>query len=343
MSERILILGAGPLAGKLVEEMERLPQGRCQVLGVVDDSLAAGTCLPYPVLGHFDDLPRLLEELRPDRVIVALASRRGRLPMDLLLQARVHGVMVEEGVDAFERLTGKLAIEALSPSALVFSPEFRKRRSVLLASRTLSVTLALLGLLLVAPLCLLIALAIMLDARGSVFFAQERVGAYGRRFKLVKFRTMRPSSRPASEWERDNGHRITRVGRVLRRFRLDELPQFWNVLRGDMNLVGPRPHPVCNYQLFVERIPYYVLRTAVLPGITGWAQVRYRYANDLAEETEKMRYDLFYVKHLSLWMDLRILLETAGAVLQGPSPKVEQSPRPRVAETGRWKPLTSTP
>jgi lipopolysaccharide/colanic/teichoic acid biosynthesis glycosyltransferase len=134
------------------------------------------------------------------------------------------------------------------------------------------------------------------------------------------------------------------VGRVLRRFRLDELPQFFNVLRGDMNLVGPRPHPVSNYRLFVERIPYYTLRTAVRPGITGWAQVRYRYANDLAEETEKMRYDLFYVKHLSLWMDVRILLETAGAVLQGSAPPVPgHAPPRRVGETGRWKPLTTTP
>jgi exopolysaccharide biosynthesis polyprenyl glycosylphosphotransferase len=344
MSERVLILGAGPMAGKLLEELARQPLPPCEVLGLVDDALPPAPALPHPVIGHLEELPRLLEELRPDRVIVALTSRRGRLPMDPLLQARVQGVIVEDGVDAFERLTGKLAIEALTPSALVFSRDFRKPRMVLGLSRALSVTLALLGLIVLSPLFLLIAVAILVDSRGPAFFAQERVGAFGRRFKLVKFRTMHPTSRPPSEWERDNGYRITRVGHVLRRFRLDELPQFFNVLRGDMNLVGPRPHPVSNYQLFVERIPYYTLRTAVRPGITGWAQVRYRYANDLAEETEKMRYDLFYVKHLSLWMDLRILLETAGAVLQGSQPPLPGHPRPRrVGETGRWKALTSTP
>jgi exopolysaccharide biosynthesis polyprenyl glycosylphosphotransferase len=342
--ERVLILGAGPLAGKLLEELERQPQLGCEVLGLVDDALSSTSPLPYPVIGGLDDLPRLIEELKPERVIVALASRRGRLPMDPLLQARVRGVIVEEGVDAFERLTGKLAIEALTPSALVFSRDFRKPRVLLALSRALSVGLALLGLVMLAPLFAIIALAIVLDSRGAAFFAQERVGAFGRRFKLVKFRTMHPTNRPPSEWERDNGYRITRVGRVLRRFRLDELPQFFNVLWGDMNLVGPRPHPVSNYQLFVERIPYYTLRTAVRPGITGWAQVRYRYANDLAEETEKMRYDLFYVKHLSLWLDLRILLETARAVVQGSStPAAAEPSAPRVNETGRWKPLTSTP
>jgi exopolysaccharide biosynthesis polyprenyl glycosylphosphotransferase len=342
--ERVLILGAGPLAGKLLEELERQPQLGCEVLGLVDDALSSTSPLPYPVIGGLDDLPRLIAELEPQRVIVALASRRGRLPMDPLLQARVRGVIVEEGVDAFERLTGKLAIEALTPSALVFSRDFRKPRVLLALSRALSVGLALLGLVMLAPLFAIIALAIVLDSRGAAFFAQERVGAFGRRFKLVKFRTMHPTNRPPSEWERDNGYRITRVGRVLRRFRLDELPQFFNVLWGDMNLVGPRPHPVSNYQLFVERIPYYTLRTAVRPGITGWAQVRYRYANDLAEETEKMRYDLFYVKHLSLWLDLRILLETARAVVQGSStPAAAEPSAPRVNETGRWKPLTSTP
>ncbi|HEX6740128.1 MAG TPA: exopolysaccharide biosynthesis polyprenyl glycosylphosphotransferase [Vicinamibacteria bacterium] len=337
MVERVLIVGAGPLAGKLLEEIERQPYLAAEVLGLVDDALSAATPLPYPVIGSLEDLPRLLEELRPDRVVVALASRRGRLPMDPLLQARVRGVIVEEGVDAFERLTGKLAIEALTPSALVFSRDFRKPRVVLALSRALSVTLALLGLVLLSPLFVLIALAILLDSRGPAFFAQDRVGAFGRRFKLVKFRTMHPTSRPPSEWERDNGYRVTRVGRVLRRFRLDELPQFFNVLRGDMNLVGPRPHPVSNYQLFVERIPYYTLRTAVRPGITGWAQVRYRYANDLAEETEKMRYDLFYVKHLSLWLDVRILLETAKAVLQGASeapPPPAAAPAPAGGEPG---------
>jgi lipopolysaccharide/colanic/teichoic acid biosynthesis glycosyltransferase len=148
-----------------------------------------------------------------------------------------------------------------------------------------------------------------------VFFLHERAGLAGRRFRLIKFRTMRPVIARTSEWERDNAARITRVGRILRRFRLDELPQFINVLRGEMNLIGPRPHPVSNVELFTERIPYYSLRSLVRPGVTGWAQIRYGYANDLEEETEKMRFDLFYIKHRSPLLDLQIAFETVKSAL----------------------------
>jgi lipopolysaccharide/colanic/teichoic acid biosynthesis glycosyltransferase len=193
--------------------------------------------------------------------------------------------------------------------------------------RAVSVALAAVGMACLWPVFGLIAAAIRLESPGPVFFVQERVGLRGRRFPLVKFRTMRGAGSARSEWARDNRDRITRVGGWLRRFRLDELPQFLNVLRGDMDLVGPRPHPVTNFSLFVtvlrnspdcgEQIPYYSLRALVRPGITGWAQVRYRYANNLEEEIEKMRYDLYYVKHRSLWLDVRILADTARAVLAG--------------------------
>ena len=183
--------------------------------------------------------------------------------------------------------------------------------------QAVSLLVAVLGLIVLAPLFGLIALAIRLDSRGPVLFVQDRVGLYGRRFRLLKFRTMRSASVHPSEWARDNGDRITRVGKWLRKIRLDELPQFVNVLRGEMNLVGPRPHPTTNVELFRDNIPYYWLRLRVRPGITGWAQVRYGYANDLQEETEKMRYDLFYIKHASLWLDLRILFATTKIVLFG--------------------------
>ena len=177
--------------------------------------------------------------------------------------------------------------------------------------------MAVVGLLALGVVIGLVALAIKADSRGPVFFVQERVGLHNVPFRLIKFRTMRPDDSDTSEWVADNGHRITRVGKVLRKFRLDELPQFLNVLRGDMNLVGPRPHPVSNFNLFMEQIPFYSLRSAVRPGVTGWAQVRYGYANNLKEETEKMRYDLYYVKHLSLWLDLRVLFDTIKVVLFG--------------------------
>jgi lipopolysaccharide/colanic/teichoic acid biosynthesis glycosyltransferase len=199
----------------------------------------------------------------------------------------------------------------------VFAKGFRVARGHAAIGRALSLAAAAVAVLLLAPLMGLIALAVKVDSRGPVFFRQERIGRHGKRFSLIKFRTMRPVTAEVSAWVRDNADRITRVGRWLRKFRLDELPQFFNVLRGDMNLVGPRPHPVVNYELFTREIPYYALRAAVRPGVTGWAQVRYGYANNLEEETEKMRYDLYYVKHLSIWLDLRILVDTVGVVVTG--------------------------
>lgn len=328
-TERLLIVGTGTLARKLSREIEARPYLRYGVLGVVDDRGAAGEPVRYPILGPLEQLGKIIEEVGPDRIIVALAERRGRLPVRELLEARVcGGIVVEDGVEFYERLTGKLTIEALTPSHLIFSKDFRKSRLALALGRAVGVIAAAIGLVGLAPLFGLVALAIRLDSGGPVFFVQERVGMGEKRFNLIKFRTMHPANGQTSEWVRDNGDRITRVGKWLRKFRLDELPQFVNVLRGDMNLVGPRPHPVSNFELFVlvarnlnditgEKIPYYSLRSVVRPGLTGWAQVRYGYANNLEEEIEKMRYDLYYIKHMSLWLDLRILFETVKIILRG--------------------------
>jgi lipopolysaccharide/colanic/teichoic acid biosynthesis glycosyltransferase len=241
----------------------------------------------------------------------------------------VDGVVVEDGVDCYERLTGKIAIEALTPSGLIASPAFRKSRRELAFGHALSLAVAASALVVLSPLLGILALLIKLDSPGPVFFVHDRVGLRGRHLKLLKFRTMRPADGPTSEWAGDNGHRITRVGRWLRQYRLDELPQLINVLRGELNLVGPRPHPVSNFELFMERIPFYSLRSVVRPGLTGWAQVRQGYANNLEEETEKMRYDLYYIKHMSTWLDLRILLRTIRIVLTG-----------RESSDGRGIPLT---
>lgn len=319
VAQRVLIVGATPLAWKLITEIETQPHLGYAIVGVADDGLDPDQLpLAYPLPGPLARLSKIIDEVRPHRIIVTLTERRGLLPVRQLLESRVCGdVAVDDGVDVYERLTGKLAIEALTPSGLLFAPGFRKSRLALAMARAMSLLVAAMGLIALSPVLGLIALAIKLDSRGPVFFLHERVGACGKRFKLLKFRTMHPAGRPRSEWARDNRDRITRVGRWLRRFRLDELPQFVNILRGEMNLVGPRPHPVSNFDLFLEKIPYYSLRSAVLPGVTGWAQVRYRYANDLEEETEKMRYDLYYIKRMSLWLDLRILLETVKIVLVG--------------------------
>ena len=316
--ERVLILGTRPLARKLAQGIEARPDAGYAIVGVVDDGAGSeGTFAGYPLYGPLARLAKIIDDVRPGRIIVTMAERRGRLPVDELLQGRVGGILVEDGVETYERLTGKVAVEALTPSNLIFSKDFRKSQVDLAVARAVSLVTAVIGFIAFAPLFGLIALAIKLDSRGPIFFVQQRAGRYGRRFALVKFRTMLPAGAEMSEWVRDNSNRITRVGRWLRRFRLDELPQFVNMLRGDMNLVGPRPHPVSNYQLFLENIPYYALRSVVRPGLTGWAQVRYGYANDLQEETEKMRYDLYYIKHLSTWFDLRILFDTVKIVLFG--------------------------
>jgi exopolysaccharide biosynthesis polyprenyl glycosylphosphotransferase len=317
--ERVLMLGHGPIAVKILREVEARPHFGYEIVGIADDTVAPGALHGYPLLGPLAHLSEILAEARPDRIIVALSERRARLPVRQLLEARVNGSIVEDGVDTYERLSGKIAIESLTPSNLIFSRDFKKSRLDLAAGRITSLLVAFVALTVFAPLLGLIALAIKLDwtAKGPLFFVQERLGLHGKRFRLVKFRTMRVVDGPTSEWVHDNSARITWLGRWLRKFRLDELPQFINVIRGDMNLVGPRPHPVTNFELFGEGIPYYSLRSAVRPGITGWAQIRLGYANNLEEETEKMRYDLYYIKHLSFWLDVRILFDTVKTVLFG--------------------------
>ena len=317
-TRRVMIVGASPLAYALADRLRSQPHLRHGVVMVDDGSPSNIPSGRYPLLGPLERLGDIIEEVRPDRIIVAPGGeRRGRVAVRSLLESRARGIPVEDGLDVYERLTGKIAIESLTPSALLFSRGFRATRLHRALGRGLSVSVAVIGLLALGVVIGLVALAIKADSRGPVFFVQERVGLHNVPFRLIKFRTMRPDAGDTSEWVADNGHRITRVGKVLRKFRLDELPQFINVLRGDMNLVGPRPHPVSNFNLFMEQIPYYSLRSAVRPGVTGWAQVRYGYANNLKEETEKMRYDLYYVKHLSLWLDLRVLFDTIKVVLFG--------------------------
>ena len=328
--ERILILGMTPLAEQLVREIDRRPGCRHIVVGVLDDVVPAPDHhAGHLFLGHLCRLQAVVDELRPHRIVVSLAERRGKAPMSALLDSYVsRGVIVEDVTEFYERSTGKLALESLTPMRVIASGKFRPSRFQRAFARILSLSTALIALVALSPLLALIAIAIKLDSPGPVLFAHQRVSAHGRPFTLLKFRTMQDGRARRSEWERDNRDHVTKVGKWLRRFRLDELPQFVNVLRGEMNLVGPRPHPVSNAELFTlvarnlneltgTAMSCYALRLIVRPGLTGWAQVRYRYANNLDEEIEKLRYDLYYVKHMSPWLDLRILLETIGVLLRG--------------------------
>jgi exopolysaccharide biosynthesis polyprenyl glycosylphosphotransferase len=321
-ADRVLVLGTGPLARRVIQEIESRPNFRYAITGVVEEGNGVDASgLPYPVLGPLERLDKIIDEVKPDRLIVALTERRGRMPMSQLLECGAKGILVEDGLRTYESFTGKLPIEALTPSFLIFSGAFRKSRLQIGWRRGASLLAALVGLLVTAPLMAAIAIAIKLDSRGPILYHDERAGLKGRAFRLVKFRTMHPlapdQERAVSVWDRDDATRVTRVGRSIRRLRLDELPQFWNIVKGDMDLVGPRPEMLANVQAMTEQIPYYSLRLSVRPGLTGWAQTRFGYSVSLEQVTEKIRYDLFYIKHMSVWLDLRILVDTVKIVLFG--------------------------
>ena len=323
--ENIIVLGQSNLATAVTEEMRK--RRRYRILDLMEPGEPGRVFKDgVPFVGSLDRGLRTIP--RTHRIVVALSERRGRLPIEALLDAKRQGVAIEDGVHLYERLTGKLALDQLQPSHLIFAPELGRRSVHTILLRLLSVLLAAVGLVLCAPLFLAIAMLIKWDSAGPVFFRHERIGKDGQKFSLIKFRTMDSVVPSRSEWVRDNGDRITAVGRWLRKYRMDELPQLFNVLMGHMNLIGPRPHPASNYHLFIRNIHFYTFRTTVRPGITGWAQVRYGYANDLQEEIEKMRYDMYYIKYHSFRLDFEIIVRTIAVVVLGSeSPRIDSIPK----------------
>ena len=329
---RVLLIGHRPIARKFIYEVERFPERGYTIIGIVEESAADPTQrTPFLVLGTIDELQTIVRAVKPDLIVLALSDRRGKMPVTELLEFQANGIRVEDVADAYECVSGKLPIEVVTPGQLVVSQKLRKSEALKAAQRAISFIAALGLLILCAPLLAVVAIAIKLDSGGPILFRHTRLGKGGRPFECMKFRTMQPVERTPSEWVGDNCERITGVGKWLRRLRIDELPQLVNVIRGDMNLVGPRPHPVTNLQLFCESIPYYTLRGSIRPGITGWAQVRYHYANNLEEETEKMRYDLYYIKHMSIWMDVKIIFKTFAVFIRSLAPSFD-------SEVGAVKP-----
>ena len=251
------------------------------------------------------------------KVIVELQDRRGRLPFDELLALKTHGMDIEEATSLYERLTGKIAVENLKPSWMIFNEGFEVSTALLLQKEIVSFLVSGVLFVLFLPLFPLIALLIKLDSKGPVFHRQERVGQDGKLFTLWKFRSMRQDAEKQSGpvWSAKQDSRVTRVGRYLRRSRLDELPQLYNILKGDMSLVGPRPERLHFVKQLSDIIPFYNLRHVVKPGVTGWAQIKYRYGNSVEDAVEKLQYDLFYIKNLSWLLDLIIIFDTAKTVL----------------------------
>jgi exopolysaccharide biosynthesis polyprenyl glycosylphosphotransferase len=226
---------------------------------------------------------------------------------------------IHEARTAYEQITGKIPVQDLRPSWLIFSDGFRTHARMTAIQRVYSFAVALVGLVLFLPVMALVALVVMLESKGPILFAQERVGKDGKVFRLYKFRSMRADAEAKSGpvWTIDNDPRVTRVGGILRKSHLDELPQLWNVLRGDMNIVGPRPERPEFMHLLESQIPYYAQRHIVRPGVTGWAQVRYNYGSTVEEQYEKLRHDFYYIKHVSPSLDFLILFETVKIALWG--------------------------
>ncbi len=316
----LLVLGTGNLAREAVREILRHPEMGVRVVGFVDeDPKLIGSSIVNPtVIGVYEDLPQLVTEHKIDRIVVGMQDRRGKLPIRDLLDFKTRGVAIEDVTAFYERIAGKIPLENLKPSWMVFNTGFTVSRRLLMEKRILSLAVSAVLLTLFSPVMLLLMLLIKLDSRGPIFYLQERVGQGGRTFNLIKFRSMLQDAEAKtgpvwSSGEKDE--RVTRIGRIMRRTRLDELPQLFNVFRGDMSMVGPRPERPHFVRQLTETIPYYNLRHMIKPGITGWAQINYGYANSLDHTVEKLQYDLFYIKNMSWVLDMLIVLQTIKTAL----------------------------
>lgn len=270
------------------------------------------------IIGDYTQISSIVEAGSVDRIIVALDERRGQFPLEQLLFCRLKGIRVEDGVAFTEQFAGKLSVENLHPSSLIFSDGFKRSAIFKQMKRGIDILASAVILALFSPAILMIALAIKLDSKGPILYRQERVGEDGKIFRLVKFRSMRVDAEENGPvWTKVDDQRITRVGRVIRKLRFDEIPQMINVFEGDMSFVGPRPERPFFVGQLEREIPYYSQRLVIKPGVTGWAQICYPYGASREDALEKLKYDLFYIKHMSMFFDLNIIFETVKIVLLG--------------------------
>jgi sugar transferase (PEP-CTERM system associated) len=320
-AERLLIVGTNAPAVALARELfERRQELAVELVGFVDpDPSKVGMSLLNPgIIGTISQIPQIVRERRADRVVVSLADARGKLSMDELLRMKLQqGVRFDHLASVYEEYTGKIAVENLRPSWLIFSEGFQRRHAQAAIKRAFDLICAIVGLAVGGPIMGIVAVAIKMTSDGPALYMQRRVGMDGKDFTIYKFRSMRTDAEmhTGAVWSVKNDPRVTRLGRLLRRTRLDELPQLWNVLRGDMSMVGPRPERPEFVSALTEQIPFYGQRHAVRPGVTGWAQVRHEYGASVDDALQKLQYDLFYIKHISATFDLFILLETIKTVL----------------------------
>ena len=314
--ERVFVLGAGEYARSIVDAIRLRPDLGLEVVEWDDVQQLEPAERKKVWIEALENISNA-KPIAVHRIIVAMESRRGELPVQELLSLRFQGITVEEDGTLRERLYGKIQLDGLRPSNFLYSEGFRIRASQQFTRQVVSIVAAALGLVLFLPLFPFVALAIKLSSKGPLFYRQTRVGMGGHNFQVVKFRTMRTDAEASgAKWATKNDPRVTRIGMFLRKTRVDEVPQLWNVLRGDMGFVGPRPERPEFVAWLSEELPFYYLRTLIRPGLTGWAQVRYGYGSTLAETKEKLEYDLYYIKHMSLGLDLLIMFETIKTILR---------------------------
>ena len=319
--ERILIVGSGNLAVEVAREVLERPDAGYRIVGFVGTNAELlGKSLINPrVIAVTSELAEVVKRENIDRIVVAMGERRGLLPTEELLRLSLAGIVsIEEGASFSERLTGRVSLSMLRPSWLIFSGRGRQARLSGITRSVVHRLVALIGAILSLPIVLLTAALIKLDSRGPVFYRQERVGKNGRPFTLVKFRSMRVDAEEAGPvWASKDDDRVTRLGRIIRKIRIDEIPQFWNILRGEMNFVGPRPERPHFVAQLADEIPYYEQRHLIPPGLTGWAQIKYTYGASIEDSRQKLQYDLYYVKNQSLILDAIVLFETIKIILFG--------------------------
>lgn len=315
-AQKVLLVGESPLMEELVDKIAERPELGWKVIGYLREEGGAGM-KRTPDLGTITEVGRVAAESHPDRIVVGLSERRTRLPMDDLLRLRLSGTPVEEVGATYEQAFGRVSVRELRPAQLVFAPEIGPNRVNAQLQNLYSLLIALIGLAIAWPVMLLVALLVKLSSPGPVLFRQTRTGKNDREFVLYKFRSMRADAEKltGAVWAKRDDPRITGLGKWLRKLRLDELPQLFNVLKGDMSIVGPRPERPEFVEQLSAKIPFYRQRHCVKPGITGWAQINHKYGDTIEDTVIKLEYDLYYIKNLSPALDFYIMFHTAKVML----------------------------
>jgi sugar transferase (PEP-CTERM system associated) len=320
LKQKVLILGTGELAETVAHQLKSRPDLNLSIVGFLksqDDSIVSVPA-EHKVLGKLQDLVDVVRATRAEKVIVALKERRLILPVRELVRLRMEGIVVEDAQNTLSALSGRVCLNNLQPSWFVFSEGFRRSKMLLAVKRQVDILCASVGLILSSPIMLAVALAVRLDSPGPVIYRQKRVGLAGRCFNVLKFRSMFiDAEKDGAQWATADDNRLTRVGAFIRKYRLDEFPQFVNVIRGDMSFVGPRPERPEFVEELRNAIPYYDERHTVRPGITGWAQVQYEYGASIEDARRKLEYDLFYLKNMSIMFDIAIIFHTLRTILSG--------------------------